>query len=182
MIDILILGVLRNGPVHGYELKQRVQRPTLRPLSNNSLYPLLRRFEEQGVVTKEVQTAPGRPARNTYAITAAGHALFHELVTTFDGDEAGHDEEFLLRLGFFAEMTRAERLAVLSARDAALEEQAAQATRLLASTHDPAGWRERSMRHLLDRLARDRDFVAELVGLVDPDDRDDGDDDTRGDR
>lgn len=166
MIDILILGVLRNGPVHGYELKQRVQRPTLRPLSNNSLYPLLRRFEERGAVTKQVQTTQGRPARNTYAITAAGHALFHELITTLTPDEAGREEDFLLRVGFFAEMTSSERLGVLSARDAALGEQIAQATQLLAQVRDPEGWRSRSMRHLLDRLARDRDFVAELVEVV----------------
>ena len=166
MIDILILGVLRNGPVHGYELKRRVQRPTLRPLSNNSLYPLLRRFEERGAVTKQVETTEGRPARNTYAITAAGRELFHELITTLTADEAGQDEDFLLRVGFFAEMTVAERLGVLSARDAALEEQMAQATELLASVQDPAGWRTRSMRHLLDRLARDRAFVAELVELA----------------
>ncbi|NUU18732.1 helix-turn-helix transcriptional regulator [Cellulomonas humilata] len=163
MIDILILGVLRNGPVHGYELKRRVQRPTLRPLSNNSLYPLLRRFEERGAVTKQVETTEGRPARNTYAITAAGHALFHELITTLSADEAGQDEEFLLRVGFFDEMTPAERLAVLGARDAALEEQLARATQLLASVQDPAGWRARSMGHLLDRLARDRAFVADLA-------------------
>jgi DNA-binding PadR family transcriptional regulator len=163
VIDILILGVLRNGPVHGYELKRRVQRPTLRPLSNNSLYPLLRRFEERGAVTKQVETTQGRPARNTYAITDAGRALFHELITTLGPDEAGQDEDFLLRVGFFAEMTPAERLGVLTARDAALEEQMASAAELLAHVQDPAGWRSLSMRHLIDRLARDRAFVAELV-------------------
>lgn len=166
VIDLLILGVLRNGPVHGYELKQRVQRPTLRPLSNNSLYPLLRRLEERGAVTKQVETTQGRPARNTYALTPAGHGLFHELVTTLSADQAGRDEDFLLRLGFFDEMTADERLGLLTARDAALEEQMAQATRLLAAVRDPAGWRTRSMRHLLDRLARDRAFVAELVDAV----------------
>jgi DNA-binding PadR family transcriptional regulator len=165
VIEILILGVLRNGPVHGYELKRRVQRPTLRPLSNNSLYPLLKRFEERGAVTHRAESAPGRPARKVYAITEAGHALFHELITTLTPDEAGRDEDFLLRVGFFDEMSQAERLAVLAARDAALEEQMAQAAALVASVRDPAGWRARSMRHLLDRLERDRAFVAELVAL-----------------
>jgi len=166
MIDILVLGVLRNGPVHGYELKQRVQRPTLRPLSNNSLYPLLRRFEETGAVTKQVQTTHGRPARNIYAITAAGQEQFHELITTLTPDQAGRDEEFLLRVGFFAEMTSSEQLGLLSARGSALEEQMSQTTVLVASVRDPEGWRTRSMQHLLDRLARDRAFVTELVELV----------------
>ena len=162
MIDLLILGVLRNGPVHGYELKRRVQRPTLRPLSNNSLYPSLRRFEAAGAVTKQVETTEGRPPRNVYAITAHGHALFHELITTLTPDEAGRDEEFLLRVGFFAEMSVAERVALLDARDVALEEQEGQAAALLAQVADPAGWRALSMGHLLDRLARDRAFVATL--------------------
>jgi DNA-binding PadR family transcriptional regulator len=109
VIEILILGVLRNGPVHGYELKRRVQRPTLRPLSNNSLYPLLKRFEERGAVTHRSESAPGRPARKVYAITEAGHALFHELITTLTPDEAGQDEDFLLRVGFFDEMSRWRR-------------------------------------------------------------------------
>lgn len=166
MIDILILGVLRNGPMHGYELKRRVQRPTLRPLSNNSLYPLLRRFEERGAVTKEIQTTAGYPARNTYAITAAGRALFHERISTLTPEEAGRDEDFLLRVGFFAEMTPAERRELLGARDAALQEQLAQATALVAHVRDPEGWRALSMRHLIDRLGRDRAFVAELVAVA----------------
>ena len=166
MIDILILGVLRNGAVHGYELKRRVQRPTLRPLSNNSLYPLLRRFEEGGAVTKQVETSEGKPPRNVYAITAAGRALFHELITTLTPEQAGNDEDFLLRVGFFAEMTPAERLGLLAARDAALEEQMAQATDLLAHVQDPAGWRTLSMRHLLDRLERDRAFVGQLAEVA----------------
>lgn len=166
MINILILGVLRNGPVHGYELKRRVQRPTLRPLSNNSLYPVLRRFEEQGAVTKTVEVAEGRPARNTYAITLRGVAYFHELISTLSHDEAGQEEEFLLRLGFFAEMSTDERLTLLAVRDSALEEQIAAATHLLAGVNDVQGWRARSMHHLIGRLERDREFVAELVEVV----------------
>ncbi|WP_158274472.1 PadR family transcriptional regulator [Cellulomonas sp. WB94] len=162
MIDILVLAVLRNGPAHGYELKRRVERPTLRPLSNNSLYPLLRRFEESGAVTKEVQTTEGRPARNTYAITAQGHVLFHQLITTLAPDQAARDEDFLVRVGFFAEMSADERAGLLAARDAALDVLMERATALLGQVQDPAGWRHRSMGYLLDRLARDRAFVAEL--------------------
>jgi DNA-binding PadR family transcriptional regulator len=43
MLEIFVLSVLRTGPVHGYELKRRVQRPSFATLSNNSLYPMLRR-------------------------------------------------------------------------------------------------------------------------------------------
>ncbi len=163
MLDILILGVLRRGPVHGYELKHRVQRPTLRTLSNNSLYPLLRRFETAGAVTKQVQTTEGRPPRHMYAITAAGRALFHELITTLGPEEAGEDEAFLVRVGFFAEVTLTERAGVLLARDTALADQQAQAQELLDAWPGAGGWRPLAMRHLLDRLAHDRAFVADLL-------------------
>jgi len=81
-LDIFLLSILRAGPGHGYELKRRVQRPTLTPLSNNSLYPALRRFELAGAVTKRVETSEGRPARNVFAITDSGREVFRDLVST----------------------------------------------------------------------------------------------------
>ncbi|HEY3437852.1 MAG TPA: PadR family transcriptional regulator [Actinotalea sp.] len=166
MIDVLILGVLRNGPVHGYELKRRVERPALRPLSNNSLYPLLRRFEQAGAVTKRVEPTEGRPPRNIYELTDEGQALFHRLITTLTPEQAAQDESFLLRVGYFADMSAPERTTLLDARDAALASQEAQARELLASVNDQQGWRTVTMAHLLQRLAHDRAFVSELRRAV----------------
>ena len=137
-------------------------------LSNNSLYPGLRRFEQAGAVTKRVEKNPGHPSRNVFAITDLGRELFRELISTLPVELASSSEEFLLRLGFFAELGTSERLAILAARDAALAAQVDQLSTLIAQmTGSVAGdWRSEATEHLLDQLIRDRSWVAELTRRV----------------
>ena len=127
-LEIVLLSNLRAGPVHGYELKRRVQRPLAAALSNNSLYPILTRLEREGAVTHETREAEGRPPRKVYALTLVGRERLRAAITVLPDDLADDEEEFLLRVGFFAELTVAQRLGVVAARDAALERGLAQAS------------------------------------------------------
>jgi DNA-binding PadR family transcriptional regulator len=171
-LDIFLLGILRAGPVHGYELKRRVQRPTLTPLSNNSLYPALRRFELAGAVTSSVETSEGRPPRNVFAITDRGREMFREMIAALPAEIAGKDEEFMARVGFFADLSPRERLAILATRDAALAAQVNQLESLVTQMPDPlpGAWRTEATRHLLDRLGRERRWVAEMAERAHDDD------------
>jgi DNA-binding PadR family transcriptional regulator len=56
---------------HGYDLMKETG------LSSGTLYPLLMRMTEQGLVEAEwcEPAQPGRPARHAYRLTAAGFAL-----------------------------------------------------------------------------------------------------------
>ncbi len=169
VLEIFVLSVLRAGPgaVHGYELKRRVQRPSLTQLSNNSLYPMLRRFEADGLVTKTVEEQTGKPTRNLYTITDAGRARLTELLRTLPPDLAGDDEEFLVRVGFFEEIPPDHRRAILAARTAVLTASHAQVTRLVSeSGHGPV-WRTRAMAHVLETYERELTWVAELSGQSD---------------
>ena len=58
---------------HGYDLALATG------LRSGTLYPLLIRLEGQGLLEAEWQppTAPGRPPRHAYRLTAAGVALAH---------------------------------------------------------------------------------------------------------
>jgi DNA-binding PadR family transcriptional regulator len=167
LLDILILSNLRAGPVHGYELKQRVQRPTTTRLSNNSLYPILRRFEESGAVSSVHEAQEGRPARTIYAITDHGRVLLTELISTLPAALAGNEEEFLARLNFFAEITPAARQSILDARAAALDARLEQAHAVLAdAVASPTGaWRSLAMEHLVATLETERRWVDELRGM-----------------
>ena len=160
-LDILILSVLRGGAMHGYELKRQVQRPTSAPLSNNSLYPYLKRFEELGAVTATVEVQEARPARRIYALTDAGRELFHELVSTLPADRAGDEEEFLVRLSFFHEIDSAARKAILAARVEALDARIAQVAALADGDPVPE-WRGVALAHLLERLQDERSWVDGL--------------------
>ena len=47
------------------------------------LYPILKRFGEMGVVTKQIELQEGKPNRNTYTITDLGIELMFELLQDF---------------------------------------------------------------------------------------------------
>lgn len=163
-IEIYVLSVLRREPVHGYELKRRVNRPSVTPISNNALYPALRRLEEAGAVTKTVESHEGRPSRNVYAITAAGRQQLTDLISTLPREIAGSDEEFLLRVSFFAELPVDVRLAVLGAREDVVRAVLDQVSALLLeSPNTPERqWRDRAQRQLVERLEQELRWVDEL--------------------
>ena len=71
MIKLLEALGNRGGWQHGYELMKETG------LSSGTLYPLLMRMAERGLVSAEWRepARPGRPARHAYRLTAAGLAL-----------------------------------------------------------------------------------------------------------
>jgi len=74
-----VLSAQRQQWRHGYDLMKETG------LMSGTLYPLLMRMTEQGLVEAEWQepAQPGRPARHAYRLTATGFALAME--TTADG-------------------------------------------------------------------------------------------------
>jgi len=73
-LDLLILRVLRGGPLHGWAISERIQQISQDVLRVNqgSLYPALHRLEHQGWVAAEWGISElGRRAR-FYSLTAAG--------------------------------------------------------------------------------------------------------------
>src|SRR5258707_5788457 len=55
MLEIAVLGLLNESPMHGYELRKRLANllGTFRAFSYGSLYPTLRRLTEAGWLTEE---------------------------------------------------------------------------------------------------------------------------------
>ncbi len=90
VLEFAVLGVLSDGPLHGYELRKRLAAVLgpFRALSYGSLYPCLRRLQDHGLIA-EVDVTPAaettapplsaRRARVVYAITADGKELFGDL-------------------------------------------------------------------------------------------------------
>lgn len=72
------LSTARGQWLHGYPLMKATG------LSSGTLYPLLMRMTEQGLVESEWQAPdePGRPPRHAYRLTAAGRTLAVQLHTT----------------------------------------------------------------------------------------------------
>lgn len=76
-LDLLLLGVLRHGPAHGYAIIAALRDRSAGEfdLAEGTIYPALHRLERSGLVRSSVQLAQGR-RRRTYALTARGRAQF----------------------------------------------------------------------------------------------------------
>jgi DNA-binding PadR family transcriptional regulator len=129
MLEIAVLGLLNESPMHGYELRKRLSSllGTFRAFSYGSLYPTLRRLSEAGWITEEAPlesaSASGRSRRGkrVYRLTAEGKEHLAELLAEV-GPDAFDDEGFGARLAFFAQTRSDIRLQILEGRRRRVEE------------------------------------------------------------
>ncbi len=78
---ICVLSQLKN-PQYGYELVQLLAAGGIE-IDQNTLYPLLRRLEEQDILTSEWSVEGNRP-RKYYSISDEGKELFSRLTVEWN--------------------------------------------------------------------------------------------------
>lgn len=77
-VVLAIVGVLKMQKQYGYSLLRILNQQDFE-IEGNTLYPLLRRLEKQGVLQAEWETSDKRP-RKYYSLTTEGLTLFEKLV------------------------------------------------------------------------------------------------------
>lgn len=77
VLEMLVLKLICDGPNYGYELLNQLkdQSKLLIQLKEGTLYPILYRLEDEGLITASWQTGAGRAApKKIYEATATGRA------------------------------------------------------------------------------------------------------------
>ncbi|TAK70322.1 MAG: PadR family transcriptional regulator [Actinomycetota bacterium] len=129
VLEFAILGLLQESPLHGYELRKRVNvvLGPLRAISYGSLYPALKALTARGLIAEDTETGEGAPAlsgkraRIVYLLTADGKEHLSELLDD-SGPQAWEDEHFDVHLAFFSRTAADVRLRILQGRRTRLEE------------------------------------------------------------
>lgn len=84
--EYALLGFLQDGPLHGYELHQRLQAAQTLGLvwriKQAQLYALLGKLEADGLITAETLPQASRPPRRELRLTVAGRAAFSAWLET----------------------------------------------------------------------------------------------------
>jgi PadR family transcriptional regulator PadR len=72
----VVLAILAEGPLHGYEIAKEMRRRSddALELGQGVLYPILHRLEDRGLIEGEWETRTGTPSRKRYALTERGRA------------------------------------------------------------------------------------------------------------
>lgn len=157
MLELAILGLLKEQELHGYELKKRLSENLgfASGVSFGSLYPALARLEQAGAV-KAVEAFPGiagipstgsltgelaalrarkgatrgSRGKKVYGITPRGEQMFEELLATED------QSSFNLRLAFARYLPPDVRLGMLERRRAQLLDRLAVISSRLKAARD----------------------------------------------
>jgi DNA-binding PadR family transcriptional regulator len=100
--DFCVLGVLHDGPAHGYnlgrELKARLGE--IWRLHTSHIYALLAGLEKDGLVHHERVDQESRPAKKVFRITDQGRVVFHMWVRSPVMNVRDLRLEFLTKLHF----------------------------------------------------------------------------------
>lgn len=146
LLDLSLLGLLADQPLHGYELSKRLRDlgDGRSAVSFGSLYPALGRLDKQGLVTSTTTdeaahtpmtgslgaevarlrtastaaTGRGRRNRKVYAITDLGRARLRDYLE----ESAADDRTFAVQLAFCRHLDDDHRLSLLLRRRRELAE------------------------------------------------------------
>ena len=174
MLDLAVLGLLHESPLHGYELRQRLKATlgTFRAFSYGSLYPTLRRMRDEGWISSAegdadvVAGAPpltGRRGKVVYKLPAEGKERLQELLAEA-GPSSWEDETFGVHFAFFSQTDPAVRVRILEGRRSRLEERREGVRASLARTRSRLDrYTLQLQEHGLESVEREVRWLTELI-------------------
>jgi DNA-binding PadR family transcriptional regulator len=173
LLELAVLGLLHESPLHGYELRKRLNAlfGPLRAFSYGSLYPCLKDLLGRGWITEErphsatpsANALAGRRSKIVYKLTAEGKERFQELLADC-GPRSWEDDNFGVHFAFFAQIDTDARLRILEGRRSRLEERLEGVRAALARTRERLDtYTLELQRHGLESVEREVRWLNELI-------------------
>lgn len=175
MLDLAILGLLHESPMHGYELRKQLTTKLgafRAAISYGSLYPTLRRLQTDGWISEEpgaectdpeVPPLTSRRGRVVYKITAEGKERFQALLAEA-GPETFEDNGFGVHFAFFSRTDQDTRLRILEGRRRKIEERReGMRTSLARAAERLDAYTLELQRHGLEACDREVRWLEELI-------------------
>lgn len=170
VLELAILGQLQDSPLHGYELRKRINATlgTVRALSYGSLYPALKSLTAAGMIeatdTAELPHAlAGKRTRIVYQLTAEGKERLSSTLGTADPD-SWEDESFDVRFSLFADVEPEVRLRILEGRRMRMLERREQMREQMHRNRERRdAWTLELQRHGLEQIDREVHWLEDLI-------------------
>ncbi len=81
ILPLCVLSIVVEGETHGYAIAQALEKYGIPNVKGGTLYPLLNRLEQDGLVETRWAEGPSGPGRKLYMPTKRGRAWFEESAT-----------------------------------------------------------------------------------------------------
>ncbi len=79
LLDLCVLNFLASGEYYGYDLVQELKKIPALSIREGTVYPILARLEEDGLVISEVRPSDAGPPRKYFNITSEGRRAVQEM-------------------------------------------------------------------------------------------------------
>jgi DNA-binding PadR family transcriptional regulator len=190
VLEFAVLGLLHESPMHGYELRKRlnVLLGSLRVFSYGSLYPCLKELVARGWLVEDADAEPSprrtaakstaakaaarsdigqgaapRRSKIVYRLTPDGEERFKQLLSDA-GPSAWEDENFGVHFAFFGRTDAAVRLRILEGRRSRLEERLDLFRQSVIRTRERLDrYTLEAQRHGLESVEREVRWLNELI-------------------
>ena len=173
VLELAVLGLLHETPMHGYELRKRLNAllGAFRAFSYGSLYPCLKELLARGMIADETdeprdstgRSRAGRRSKIVYRLTADGKDLLQNLLAEA-GPAAWEDDGFGVHFAFFGQTRADVRLRILEGRRTRLEERLEGVRGALARTRERVdSYTLELQRHGLESVEREVRWLNELI-------------------
>ena len=166
VLELAVLGLLADTPMHGYELRKRLGAVlgSLRAFSYGSLYPCLKELVAAGWITTDGEAPKaGRRSKIVYKITAEGKEHLQTLLAEA-GPSAWEDDNFGVHFALFGRTDAETRLRILEGRRSRLEERREGVRAALSRTRERLDdYTLALQQHGLESVEREVRWLNELI-------------------
>ncbi len=91
LLELCILNVIGGGRLYGYDIVRRLRSTDGLVISEGTIYPILSRFKNEGLVTTALEESQEGPARKYYELTARGRQLLSQMNEYWQAVQEGVD-------------------------------------------------------------------------------------------
>ena len=123
-VDLLLLGLLIDRPMHGYEIDQKIKAEGIDlwfNISMPSIYYSLNKLKEKGFITETRQRGAGASGRSVYHLTEEGRAAFFKAMEEQVAGERKITFEYDLSIYLLNKLPLERALTLLERRKSYLE-------------------------------------------------------------
>lgn len=166
--SLIILGILKEGPKHGYEIKKIIKKELgiFTSLENKSIYYPLKMMERKGLIKKKTIRERGRLERQIYSLTSSGNREFLKLAMAALLSEKRPFIDIDIPLYFLPYLEKKKVFAHLRLKKRFLEKVKGWLSSNLKERDKFSPHQRLLLKHHLNLLNAEDSFVSEVMKIV----------------
>jgi DNA-binding PadR family transcriptional regulator len=165
---LTILGILKEGPKHGYEIKKIVKKDlgVFASLESKSIYYPLKIMEKGGLIKKAIAREKRRPQKYTYTLTARGNKEFLKLAMEALSSQKRPFIDIDIPLYFLPYLNKKGVVARLRLRKRFLEKVKNWLNINLKTKEKFSSHQRLLLKHHLNLLKAEDDFLDDIINII----------------